>query len=104
MPAPLSWITIFFKSQLGKYMHGSIWQYAGRVGLAHNQGVSVQRGLVSVDAEIGYSAVAAALAASLLLGSIPAAGVFVGFALLLPLGIRLGRRLSGRIPRAASIG
>src|SRR5262249_12843050 len=68
-PAPLSWITIFFKSQLGKYLPGSVWQYAGRVGLAHNQGVSVQRGLVSVAAEIGYSALSAAAAASLILGS-----------------------------------
>jgi hypothetical protein len=33
---PLSWITIFFKSQLGRYLPGSVWQYAGRVGIAHN--------------------------------------------------------------------
>ena len=103
-PAPLSWITIFFKSQLGKYLPGSVWQYAGRVGLARNQGVPVQRGLVSVAAEIGYSAIAAAVAASLILGSIAAAGVFVGLALLLPLGVRLGRRLSRLLPRASSAG
>jgi len=102
-PARLSWITIFFKSQLGKYLPGSVWQYAGRVGLARNQGVPVQRGLVSVVAEIGYSAIAAAVAASLILGSIAAAGVFVGLAVLLPLAVKLGRRLSGQLPRATSI-
>jgi hypothetical protein len=89
--APLSWMTLFFKSQLAKYLPGSVWQYAGRVGLAHGRGVTVQRALVSVAAEIGYSALSAAAAASLILGSIAAAGVFVGLAVLLPLGMRLVR-------------
>ena len=90
-PAPLSWITLFFKSQLAKYLPGSVWQYAGRVGLAHSRGVPVQRALVSVAAEIGYSALSAAAAASLILGSVAAAGVFVGLAVLLPLGVRFVR-------------
>jgi len=92
--APLSWMTLFFKSQLAKYLPGSVWQYAGRVALAHSRGVPAQRAVVSVAAEIGYSALAAAAAASLILGSIAAAGVFVGLALLLPLGIRLVRPAS----------
>jgi len=49
--APISWMTLFFKSQLAKYLPGSVWQYAGRVGLAHGRGVPVQRALVSVAAE-----------------------------------------------------
>jgi hypothetical protein len=89
--APLSWMTLFFKSQLAKYLPGSVWQYAGRVGLAHGRGVPVQRAVVSVAAEIGYSALSAAAAASLILGSLAAAGVFVGLAVLLPLGVRLVR-------------
>ena len=90
--APLSWMTLFFKSQLAKYLPGSVWQYAGRVGLASSRGVPVQRAIISVVGEIGYSALAAAAAASLILGSIAAAGVFVGLGLLLPLGARLVRR------------
>jgi uncharacterized membrane protein YbhN (UPF0104 family) len=99
-PAPLSWITIFFKSQLGKYLPGSVWQYAGRVGLAHNRGVPIQRGVVSVVAEIGYSAIAAAAAASLILGWVAAAGAFLGVAALLALGFALRGRLAGLSVRA----
>ena len=98
-PAPLSWITIFFKSQLGKYLPGSVWQYAGRVGLARNQGVPVQRGLASVAAEIGYSALAAAAAASLMLGSIAAAGVFVVLAALLAAEPRARAPTPALLPR-----
>lgn len=83
--APLSWIGLFFKSQLGKYLPGSVWQYAGRVGLAHNRGVPVQRALASVIAEVAYSAIAAGVTASLVLGKVAVAGVFVGVAALLVL-------------------
>jgi glycosyltransferase 2 family protein len=94
-PAPFSWITLFFKSQLGKYVPGSVWQYAGRVGLARNRGVPIQRALVSVVAEIGYSAIAAAAVASLILGWIAAAGVFLALVLLLTVGFALRGRLAG---------
>ena len=98
--APLAWITIFFKSQLGKYLPGSVWQYAGRVGLARVRGVPVQRGVISVAAEIGYSALAAAAAASLILGSTTTAAVFVGLALLLLFGVALRGRLADLLARA----
>jgi uncharacterized membrane protein YbhN (UPF0104 family) len=84
-PAPLSWITLFFKSQLAKYLPGSVWQYAGRVGLARSRGVPIQPALLSVVAEIGYSAIAAAATASLILGWAAAAGVLLGLAGLLAL-------------------
>jgi len=102
-PAPYSWITLFFKSQLGKYLPGSVWQYAGRVGLAHSRGVPVQRGLVSVVAEIGYSAVAAAAASSLILGWAAAIGVFLGLALLLGLVVVLRPHLSALLARTPSL-
>ena len=85
--APLTWIGLFFKSQLGKYLPGSVWQYAGRVGLAHHRGVPMQRALASVIAEVAYSAIAAAVAASLVLGKLAVAGVFVGVGLLLVLAV-----------------
>jgi uncharacterized membrane protein YbhN (UPF0104 family) len=97
--APFSWITFFFKSQLGKYLPGSVWQYAGRVGLARTRGVPVQRALVSVVAEIVYSAVAAATAAGLILGWVAAVGVFAGLAALLALGFTVRGRIAGAIAR-----
>jgi glycosyltransferase 2 family protein len=97
--APLSWITLFFKSQLGKYLPGSVWQYAGRVGLAHTRGVPLQRGVVSVVTEIVYSAIAAAAAASLIVGWAVASGVFVGLAVLLALGFALRGRVAGLVVR-----
>jgi uncharacterized membrane protein YbhN (UPF0104 family) len=100
--APLSWITLFFKSQLAKYLPGSVWQYAGRVGLAHNRGVPIQPALLSVVAEIGYSAVAAAAAASLILGWVAAAGVFLGLAGLLALGHAVRGRIAALVVRAPS--
>jgi uncharacterized membrane protein YbhN (UPF0104 family) len=93
-PAPFSWIGLFFKSQLGKYIPGSVWQYAGRVGLARKRGVTVQRAFVSVAAEVAYSALAAGAASSLLLGYAAAAGVILGLAGLLALANMLRSRLT----------
>jgi glycosyltransferase 2 family protein len=101
-PASISWITLFFKSQLGKYLPGSVWQYAGRVGLARNRGVPVQTALISVAAEIGYSAVAAAAAASLILGWIAAAGIFAGLAVVLALAVAREQRLSRLLAQTPS--
>jgi glycosyltransferase 2 family protein len=96
-PAPLSWVTLFFKSQLGKYIPGSVWQYAGRIGLARNRGVPVKRAALSIAAEIGYSALAAAATASLLLSGAASAGVFFAVAGTFVLGAFLLRRVgSGR--------
>jgi glycosyltransferase 2 family protein len=94
-PAPFSWIGLFFKSQLGKYLPGSVWQYAGRVGLARNRGVPIQRALVSCFAEIAFSAVAAAAAASLILGWVATAAAFAGLGALLALGSVLRERVTG---------
>jgi glycosyltransferase 2 family protein len=99
-PAPLSWLTLFFKSQLGKYLPGSVWQYAGRVGLARSRGAPLQTVLVSVAAEIGYSAIAAATAASLILGWIAAAGISAGLAALLALVVARQQRLGRLLARA----
>jgi uncharacterized membrane protein YbhN (UPF0104 family) len=100
--APLSWITLFFKSQLAKYLPGSVWQYAGRVGLARTRGVPVQRGVISVTAEIGYSALAAAAVSGLLLGWGPALAVLAGLGALLMLVVMRRRRLAGMVKRPPS--
>jgi hypothetical protein len=100
--APLSWITLFFKSQLAKYLPGSVWQYAGRVGLAHNRGVPIQPALLSVVGEIGYSAIAAGAVASLILGWVTAAAVFLGLAGMLALGRAARGRIATFFERAPS--
>jgi glycosyltransferase 2 family protein len=92
--APFSWVTLFFKSQLGKYLPGSVWQYAGRVALARSRGVPVQRAVVSIAAEVVYSAVAAATASSLILGPVVAVGVFAALAGLLALAFAVRDRLA----------
>jgi glycosyltransferase 2 family protein len=102
-PAPLSWISLFFKSQLGKYLPGSVWQYAGRIGLARKGGVPLQRAVVSVAAEIGYSALAAAAASSLILGMPVASGVLLGLAGLLALGVAHRRRLLSPLAHEPSL-
>ena len=102
--APLSWITLFFKSQLAKYLPGSVWQYAARVGLARTRGVPVQRGVVSVTAEVGYSALAAAAASSLILGWGATSGVLVGLGVLLAVAFALRPRLARLLAQASSGG
>jgi glycosyltransferase 2 family protein len=59
--ASAGWVGMFFTSQLGKYLPGSVWQYAGRVGLAKRRGVTVQTALASIVAEVVFSSVAAGL-------------------------------------------
>jgi len=103
-PAPWSWITLFFKSQLGKYLPGSVWQYAGRVVVARNRGVPVQRAVTSVAAEIVYSAVAAAAVSSLILGWIALAGVLLCLAGLLAGAVALRPRITGALAQAPPVG
>jgi uncharacterized membrane protein YbhN (UPF0104 family) len=61
-------VHIFFQSQLGKYIPGSIWQYAGRAAIARVHGVPTQPVVVSMPIEFAASAVAAGSMAGLLLG------------------------------------
>jgi uncharacterized membrane protein YbhN (UPF0104 family) len=100
--APFSWVTLFFKSQLGKYLPGSVWQYAGRVALTKGRGVPVQRVLVSVIAELTLSAVAAGLVGLLVLRAEAAAIVFGGIAALGFAGVTSRRRLSAVARRLTS--
>ena len=60
-PIPSGSIGLFLQSQLGKYVPGSVWHYAGRVGLARSRGVAVRSTLVSLGVEVGASALAAVI-------------------------------------------
>ena len=101
-PAPLSWITLFFKSQLAKYLPGSVWQYAGRMasrtaGGCRSAGTRLGRRRNRLLGGLRGSC------ASLTLGSVAAAGVFVGLAVLLRWGCAHAP-LRGLIARARSPG
>lgn len=61
------WIEIWFKSQLGKYLPGSVWQYAGRVTLGRRRGIPVQISLASIGVEVVASLAAAAIVSALAL-------------------------------------
>ena len=52
-------IRVFLQSQLGKYVPGSVWHYAGRVGLARSHGVPVRIAMLSLGVELAGSTFAA---------------------------------------------
>jgi uncharacterized membrane protein YbhN (UPF0104 family) len=79
-PVPRDSVRIFLQSQLGKYLPGSVWHYAGRVGLARARGVAARLTLTSIGIEVAASALAAGLV-----------GLFVlPWALAIPLTLALG--------------
>jgi len=58
-PVPHDATRIFLQSQLGKYVPGSVWQYAGRVALAKARGLGARLTMLSLGIEVGASGVAA---------------------------------------------
>jgi uncharacterized membrane protein YbhN (UPF0104 family) len=59
------WAGIYMQAQLGKYIPGSVWQYAGRAALGRGEGIPPRAATVSLTLELAGSVVAAALVASL---------------------------------------
>ena len=64
----LRWAGIFFQAQLGKYIPGSVWQYAGRATVARTYGIPVRAVGLSLPIEFAASAIAAGTMAGFLLG------------------------------------
>lgn len=64
----LRWAGLFFQSQLGKYIPGAVWQYAGRTAVARAQGIPVRPVGVSLPVEFAASSIAAGSMAGFLLG------------------------------------
>jgi uncharacterized membrane protein YbhN (UPF0104 family) len=62
------WAGIYFQAQLGKYLPGSLWQYAGRGSLAKVHGVSVRTVAKSLPVELAATTFAAAAFSLLALG------------------------------------
>ncbi len=64
----LRWAGLFFQAQLGKYIPGSVWQYAGRAAVARANGIPVGPVGVSLGVEFAAAAIAAGSMAGFLLG------------------------------------
>jgi glycosyltransferase 2 family protein len=62
------WTGLFFQAQLGKYIPGSVWQYAGRAAVARANGIPVRPVGISLPVEFGASALIAGSMAAFLLG------------------------------------
>jgi glycosyltransferase 2 family protein len=62
------WAGIFFQAQLGKYLPGSVWQYAGRAAAARAHGIPLRPVGLSLPVEFVASAAASGVVAALLLG------------------------------------
>jgi len=84
-----AWAGIYLQAQLGKYVPGGLWQYAGRGALARGLGLPVQLVARSLPIELAAATYAAAVFSILLIGWWGVAAV-VGLAALTPL---VGSRL-----------
>jgi uncharacterized membrane protein YbhN (UPF0104 family) len=62
------WAGLFFQAQLGKYIPGSVWQYAGRAAIARTNGLPTREVAVSLPVEFVASAAAAGVIGAFLLG------------------------------------
>ncbi len=95
----LRWAGLFFQAQLGKYIPGSIWQYAGRAAVARTNGIPVGPVGVSLAVEFAAAAIAAGSMAGFLLGWWGAL-IIAAVAVLLAAG---GRTRRSRLPAFATI-
>lgn len=62
-PVPRDALGVFFQGQLGKYLPGGVWHFAGRVGLARARGVPARLTLASIGVEVAASVLAASIVA-----------------------------------------
>jgi uncharacterized membrane protein YbhN (UPF0104 family) len=95
----LRWAGLFFQAQLGKYIPGSVWQYAGRAAVARANGIPVRPVGISLPIEFAAAAIAAGSIAAFLLGWWGAL-VLAAVAVLLVAG---GRPMRSRLPAFVTI-
>jgi glycosyltransferase 2 family protein len=95
-------LMLFLKSQLGKYLPGSVWQFAGRIGLGRGEGIPANIGLASIAVEVAASLFAAVVVGGLVLSLW--AGLVVAAAAAVATAATIRRhgwisRLAGSVPR-----
>jgi uncharacterized membrane protein YbhN (UPF0104 family) len=86
------WAGLFFQAQLGKYIPGSVWQYAGRTAVARSNGLPVRPVAISLPIEFVAAAIAAGATGAFLLGWWGAAVVAAAAIVLLVIQRRAGGR------------
>ena len=69
------WVGVFFQAQLGKYIPGSLWQYAGRTALARVHQIPVRPVAISLPVEFVGSMFGALVLSLLLFGRWGAVGI-----------------------------
>ena len=62
------WAALFFQAQLGKYIPGSVWQYAGRAAVARANGLPIRPVVVSLPIEFTAAGIAGGVTGAFLLG------------------------------------
>jgi hypothetical protein len=82
------WAGLFFQAQLGKYIPGSVWQYASRAAVARTNGIPVRAVGISLPVEFVAAGSGAGLTAAFLVGWWGAA-VVAGAGMLLVAALRL---------------
>jgi glycosyltransferase 2 family protein len=82
------WVAIFLETQLGKYIPGSVWHYAGRTALTRAEGVAVGTVALSVSVELAATVFSGLVLASLVLGI---AGLLVTAVLISSAGLAASR-------------
>jgi uncharacterized membrane protein YbhN (UPF0104 family) len=98
--APRGSVSLFLVSQLGKYLPGSVWHYAGRVELARRRGVPVRATVLSLGLEVAASALAAAAVGLFVLPPAFAVPLSLGLvALVLAASTSVARRLVDPVVR-----
>jgi glycosyltransferase 2 family protein len=85
-----AWAGIFLQAQLGKYVPGALWQYAGRSALAQTQGVPLRVVARTLPIELIASAYAGAAFSILLVGWWGVVGVIAA--------ISAAQLLAARVP------
>jgi hypothetical protein len=97
------WAGIFLQAQLGKYVPGSLWQYAGRTALARTHGIPLRLVGKSLPIELGATIYSAAAFSILLLGwwGLPGVVAVLGAAPLAASLLREGRVMLRTTARAS---
>lgn len=101
-PTRACWVGVFFQAQLGKYIPGSVWQYAGRTALARAHRIPVRPVAISLPVEFVGSMGGAAVLSLLVLGWWGAIGVPVAL-LAIALALRVWSDSSGRGARRVAL-
>jgi uncharacterized membrane protein YbhN (UPF0104 family) len=97
--APLRWVVLYFRAQMGKYLPGGVWQYAGRAALLNVRNVRLSTATLSLAIEFVAGAVAAGIVGAAVLEPWPLVAVGIAVAVVI-----LGRRrLRGLLSRPFSV-